>query len=242
MTKRTFVLLALFVAVAAVVPMARGQATRQVGGFVEQVPENRTAPSPRPSPPPVAPGHRRIKIYDVKTTLAALLQPTDQVLEVVYPTGGTTDSPHDSPEEAAERLSAHTALAIVRLLRQESSLSPAGNAIFTALTVDVIEVLKDVTGRLVAGSSANLIQFGGEVAIGNQRVIVHSLDVRPLEIGRTYLAAIDPGREGQLLFSANSIEMEGNTARALRLDYPSPVTTRSADWIKQEVRRKGGRR
>jgi len=157
-TKRTLTLLALFVAVAAVVPAARGFVTRQVG-FIAQVPENRTAPPRRPSPPPVAPGTRRIPLVSIEVaqapTLAALLRPTDQVLEIVYPAGSLTDSPHDTPEEAVERLTAHTALAIVRLLRKESALTPDGKTIYTTLTVDVVEVLKDATGRLVAGASAS---------------------------------------------------------------------------------------
>ncbi len=245
MTKRTFVLLALFVGLAAVVPVARGVMTRQVGGFTAQVPENRTAPPRRPSPPPVAPGTRRLRLDSIEVlrapTLASLLQPTDHVLEIVYPVHGITDIPNATPEEAADQLTAHNALATVRLLRKESALTAAGNQIHTTWTVDVIEVLKDSTGRLVAGSPANLIQFGGEVTIGNQRVIVHSLDLRPLQVGRIYLAAVDLSKD-QLLFTSGSIEMEGNTARALRLDYPSPVTTRSADWIKQEVRRRVGLR
>ena len=236
-TTRTLLLLVLFVGVIAVATTAaQGPKQAQVGGFVVQVPENQTPNQPTVNTLP--PGHRRI-YANLKQTLAAQLRPDDQVLEVVtdghYFVGG-----HDIPDvEIAGITMFADAVALVDVTAKQGALTASGGWVTSTLTVAIDEVLKDATGRLVAGQSAAVKEQGGSVLIGQQRVIAYFLSTTPTEVGRRYLAALTLNQDTDEwgLVSGGSFEVNGQAIRRLRLDA-SPKWTldrHSLDWVKERV-------
>ena len=239
MTPKLFASFALFIAAAAGGTFARSQQTRQVGEFVAQVPDNQTprTPAAKPGTPT---GHRRL-FYQYHVSIASRLLPTDKVIEV--PLGLTGFDGHRDPERELDQLTAiFAAVAVITVRDRQSAWTDTGDWILTTLTADVQEVLKDTTGKLVAGNLVPITESGGEMIVGPTRVVAFVPTVHPIEIGRTYLAFLT-AQNGLMISHANSFEITGDAIKRLRTDAQAEWTLdrQPLGWVKAQVRARGKR-
>ena len=241
MTKRAFVLSALFVGVASVLPLAQGPATRHVGGLTVQVPENQSPRRADVRPePPLPPGHRRME-YGPGTTIVSLLQRDDTVLELMLDGSNTFDGKPDPDIEIREIAQFADAVVVLRVTTKEGAITADGAIIESTITADIQEVLKDATGKLAAGTSVSFKALGGSLMIGQQRVVLTYRAWRPTEVGATYLAALGyvKATDEFRLFQGQSFEVKGQAIRRLRVSA-SPKWTldrQSLEWVKERVKK-----
>jgi hypothetical protein len=219
--------------------VAQGLVTRQVGGFVARVPDNRTAPPLEPGERPLPPGHRRIPLNPAYTILSQL-RPEDQVLEVVSGGSSFVDG-HDIPEvEIAGITMSADAVALLCVTAKEGALTKDGKYVRSTVTVEIEDILKDATRHLVAGQTT-IIEPGGSVLIGKQQIIAYQLRIASTEVGHRYLAALALNMDTGEWFieRTSSFEVKGQTIKRLRRDA-SPKWTldrKSLDWVTGQVRK-----
>ena len=238
MTK-TFVLLVLIVLAAVAGTYARGQATRQVGGFVAQVPGDQT-PQTAQKTEPLPPGYRRVA-HGPGTTIYSLLQKDDKVLELTLDGSNTLDGNADADVEIQQITQFADAVVVLRVTAKQGAITDDGALIDSTITANIEEVLKDATGKLATGTALSFKALGGSVMVGTQRVIVTYKAWRQTEVGATYLAALGYSTQTDSfrLYPSQSFEVKGSSLVRMRTNAPPTwvLDKQSIDWAKERVKK-----